>query len=484
MKWLWTSKEFVEATDGRPLGAMPEGITGISIDSRTILPGEAFFAIKGDNFDGHSFCTAAMANGAGVLVVAESRLPSLGRLKVPMVVVDDVLAALGKLANAARTRTRAQIIAVTGSVGKTTTKEALRHMLAPSGTVHASERSFNNHWGVPLTLARLPKDADFGVFEIGMNHPNEIRPLVKLVRPHVAIVTTIAPAHLGNFVSIEEIAHAKAEIFEGIVPDGYAVINRDDPRHRLLENLAAQAGVTNIHLFGEHMRANSRLAEVFPEGEGSFVKVRVAGKAYSGHISLPGHHIAQNMVAALAACYLSGADVAKAVEAMASLPAAQGRGERHNLRHSKGGRFLLIDESYNANPTSVRAMIRLLSETKVGAKGRRIAILGDMLELGEHSQRMHAELAEPLLESGIDKIYLAGPEMKALAAAFPKGFPVEHRMSTEELKPIVLEAVRAGDAVAIKASNGTGFSRLVSAFKEAFALEGPKEKAAGAAAGE
>ena len=478
MSALWTSQDFVEAIQGRPFGTLPDHVSGISIDTRTLLAGDAFFAIKGDRFDGHAFCTAAIANGAGLLVVSESRLPSLGRLNKPMVVVSDVLGALGKLAAAARKRSRAKIIAVTGSVGKTTTKEALRHMLAPSGSVHAAERSFNNHWGVPLTLARMPADTDFGVFEIGMNHPGEIRPLVKLVRPHVAIVTIIAPAHLGNFMNIEEIAHAKAEIFEGLVKGGHAVINRDDPRFRLLDSLAHTAKVEHVVGFGEHMRAEARLVEFFPEGSGSAVKLRIGGKSHAGHISVPGRHIAQNMLAALAACELVGADVEKAVTALASLPAAPGRGERHSLRHTKGGRFILIDESYNANPTSMRAALRVLAETQVGSKGRRIAVLGDMLELGEHAEAMHRELAEPILEAGIDKVLLAGEEMTALADALPKGFAVEHYDSIDALRDALTDMVRAGDAVMIKSSNGIGFSRLVSAMKDTYAPDGAKADAA------
>ncbi len=471
MSALWTSQEFVEAVQGRPFGTLPEHVSGISIDTRTLLPGDAFFAIKGDRFDGHSFCSAAAANGAALMVIEDSKLPSLGRLKVPMVVVSDVLAALGKLAAAARKRSHAKIIAVTGSVGKTTTKEALRYMLAPSGNVHAAERSFNNHWGVPLTLARMPADTDFGVFEIGMNHPGEIRPLVKLVRPHVAIVTIIAPAHLGNFMNMEEIAHAKAEIFEGVVKGGHAVINRDDQRFRLLDSLAHAAKVEHVVGFGEHMRAEARLVEFFPEGTGSAVKLRIGGKSHAGHISIPGKHIATNMLAALCACDLVGADVDKAVEAMASLPAAPGRGQRYSLRHTKGGRFILIDESYNANPTSMRAAFRVLAETQVGSRGRRIAVLGDMLELGEHTAEMHRELAEPILEAGIDRVMLAGAEMQTLKDALPDGFAVEHYDSAEALLTALLDTVRAGDAVMIKGSNRIGLSRLVPALKEAFALE-------------
>src|SRR5690606_23531812 len=260
--WLWKSDDMVEAMGGRPFGNLPAGITGISIDSRSLKPGEAFFAIKGEQFDGHDFVTAAMAAGAGLIVVAEHRLPAFGNSKVPMIVVEDVIEALIKLGIASRARSKAQIIAVTGSVGKTTTKEALRHVLSEVGKVHASAASFNNHWGVPLTLARMPADTDYGVFEIGMNHHDEIRPLVKMVRPHIALITLIAPAHLGHFANLEEIATAKSEVFEGIVPGGYALLNRDDKRYRQLEELAQKAGVEHIYSFGANAQADYRLRDV------------------------------------------------------------------------------------------------------------------------------------------------------------------------------------------------------------------------------
>ena len=243
MTMLWRADELVEAMDGRPFGHMPEGVNGISIDTRSLQPGDAFFAIKGETMDGHDFATAAIKAGAGILVVAEGKLPALGRVTAPMIVVPDVLAALEKAGAAARARSQAKIIAVTGSAGKTSTKEALRHALASVGKVHASAASFNNHWGVPLTLARMPADCDYAIFEIGMNHEGEIRPLVKLVRPHVAIVTLIAAAHLGHFKNLDEIAKAKAEVFEGIEPGGAALINRDDPRWTLLAKMAKAAGV-------------------------------------------------------------------------------------------------------------------------------------------------------------------------------------------------------------------------------------------------
>jgi UDP-N-acetylmuramoyl-tripeptide--D-alanyl-D-alanine ligase len=467
MSYLWTSDALVDAMGGRPLGQVPEGITGISIDSRTLKPGEAFFAIRGEAMDGHDFATAAVKAGAGLLVVAEGKLPALGRLTAPMIVVPDVLAALEKAGAAARARTRAKIIAVTGSVGKTTTKEALRHVLSSVGKVHASDKSFNNHWGVPLTLARMPEDCDYAVFEIGMNHAGEIRPLVKLVRPHVAIVTLIAPAHLGHFKNLDEIARAKAEIFEGVEPGGYALINRDDQRWKLLEKLAKAAGVAHIVGFGENGRAHFKLTRHELFADRSTIAVKVGGKEMTAEIGAPGRHIIQNALAVLGAARLVGADMGKAAAALGNLAAESGRGKRHTLRHPDGP-FTLIDESYNANPVSMKAAIDLLAATPVSGKGRRIAVLGDMLELGAHSAKLHAALGDLVVDSGIDLALMGGPEMKALADALPDAIPSEYRTSADELRQVVFDKVGPGDVVMVKSSKGIGFARLVDALTQQF----------------
>ncbi len=473
--WLWTSADLVEAMGGRPIGALPEGITGVSIDSRTLSPGEAFFAIKGDQFDGHDFATAAMAAGAGLLVVAEHRLPAFGNIKAPLVVVEDVLEALTRLGLAARARSKAQIIAVTGSVGKTTTKEALRHVLSEAGKVHASAASFNNHWGVPLTLARMPADADYGVFEIGMNHHNEIRPLVKMVRPHVALVTLIAPAHMGHFANLEEIATAKAEIFEGVVPGGYALLNRDDKRFKQLDELARKAGVEHVATFGENARADYRLLEVRLHAACSCMAVKIAGQDAAIKVGMPGRHIVQNMLAVLGAAHLVGADMAKVALAMATLSAEKGRGARHVLQHGEGGAFTLIDESYNANPTSMRAALGLLHSARPEGRGRRIAVLGDMLELGRQSGKLHADLARAIVDAGVEALYLGGTEMAVLKNALPVEIHVEYRQSTDELSPLVVRAVRPGDVIMVKSSNGIGFSRIVKALTTQFPPVEPAE---------
>jgi UDP-N-acetylmuramoyl-tripeptide--D-alanyl-D-alanine ligase len=471
MNDLWTSDAMIAAMGGRPFGTMPAGVGGISIDTRTLKPGDAFFAIKGENFDGHDFATAAMAAGASLMVVADSKLAALGRLTMPMIVVEDVLVALGMLGAAARARSKAKVIAVTGSAGKTSTKEALRLALSASGTVHAAEKSFNNHWGVPLTLARMPSDVDYAVFEIGMNHAGEIRPLVKLVRPHVAIVTLIAAAHLGHFHSLDDIARAKAEIFEGIVPGGHALINRDDHRWRILDKLAREAGVQHIVGFGEHSRSQVKLLACTLGAEQSTVSVKLGGETFEARIGAPGRHMVQNVLAVLGAVHLAGADVGMGAEALGSLQAERGRGARATLMHADGP-FTLIDESYNANPASMKAALDLLARAEVSGSGRRIAVLGDMRELGVHSSKLHAALAGPLHEAAPDLVFLGGAEMAALEAALGDSLAVEYREAGADLVPLLMATLGPGDVVMIKSSNGAGFSKIVDALSARFPAAG------------
>ena len=462
MTLLWTSEDLVAAVGGRPFGTLPDGVTGISIDSRTLQRGEAFFAIKGDRFDGHDFATFAMAAGAGLLVISEDKLPALGRLTVPKVVVPDVLKALRDLAAAARARSRGKVIAVTGSAGKTTTKEMLRHALSSVGTVHAASRSFNNHWGVPLSLARLPADADYAIFEIGMNHAGEIEPLTQLVKPHIAIITLIAAAHLGHFKSLDEIAEAKGEIFSGVVPGGHAIINRDDQRFKLLADMAAEVGIKNVWGFGENVRSHFRLSQYEPQGDHSTVTIKVAGQELVGRIGAPGRHMVQNALAVIGAGYLAGADVSKLLVTLGDFSAEAGRGKLHRLAIGEGT-FTLIDESYNANPASMKAALQVLDHAPVAQEGRRIAVLGDMLELGIHSEKLHAALGDIIAGTRTDVLLLAGTEMKALADNPPAGRLVEYRPTVEELQPLLFETLRPGDTVMVKSSNGIGLSRLVDA---------------------
>ncbi|MDD9909163.1 MAG: UDP-N-acetylmuramoylalanyl-D-glutamyl-2,6-diaminopimelate--D-alanyl-D-alanine ligase [Ahrensia sp.] len=454
---LWSVDDMAKAMDARLQGDMPDCVTGISIDSRTIGPGEAYFAILGDVHDGHKFVAAAHGNGGAVSVVSADWVDRLEGETGPLMIVDDVLPALEKLGEAARARSKAKIIAVTGSVGKTTTKEALRTALAPSGTVHASDKSFNNHWGVPLTLARMPQQADFGVFEIGMNHPNEISPLVKMVRPHIAMITIVAAVHLGAFDSVDGIAKAKAEIFDGLEPDGHALINADDKRFDMQVAFARAKGISNIVSFGEAKTADARIEKLVEHGSCSCLTATVLGHDMVVKIGAPGRHIAQNVMAVLASCELAGADLAKAGLAMASLGAVKGRGQQHILQ-SPSGPYRLIDESYNANPTSMRAALALLAAAQVKARGRRIAVMGDMLELGPTSAQMHADLAEDIKKLGIDKVYLAGPEMKALHKRFTNSI---HANTIDDLIAPIAQDLREGDVLMAKASFGMNFAKLI-----------------------
>lgn len=464
---LWDSEAFLSATRGRPVGTLPEAITGISIDTRTLVPGDAYFAIKGERLDGHDFVSAAMRAGASIAVVSEEKLVALGRISLPMVVVSDVLEALRQLGMASRARSKAQIIAVTGSVGKTTTKEMLRTVLSACGSVHASAASYNNHWGVPLTLARMPHGTRYGVFEIGMNHADEIRPLVKMVRPHVAMVTNVAAAHLGAFNSIDEIAHAKAEIFEGVVPGGYCLINEDDPRRGILHELAVKAGCEHIEGFGTASGARFRLSILEEDNRGSNIRFSHDGQKLEARINVPGRHMALNAGCVLAACFLAGAPLDKVAAALGAVQPEKGRGVHHRLTKGRGT-FTLIDESYNANPASMRAALETLGKAEKGAKGRRIAVLGDMLELGETSGDLHRELAGPIRANGIDLVITVGEEMQALAETLEKPLLAGHMDDWEAALAKIGRLVRAGDVIMLKASNGLRFAKLVNAMIDAW----------------
>lgn len=462
---LWTRERFLAGTGGSPVGDLPEAVTGISIDSRTLGEGDAFFAIRGDRLDGHDFVADALGKGAALAVVEEAKLaglPAGGRY----VVVADVLEALRRLATAARARSKARILAVTGSVGKTSTKEALRLALSSAGETHASAASHNNHWGVPLSLARLPESAAFGVFEIGMNHAGEISPLARLVRPHVAIVTTIAPVHLEFFPSIEAIAEAKAEIFEGLEPGGIAILNADNAQTGILAGRARAAGA-RILTFGATGDGDARLVRAALKGDISCVEAAVLGHAITYKIGAPGRHLVINSLAVLTAVEALGLDLARAAMTLGDFSAQKGRGARYRLETGRGD-ILLIDESYNANPTSMRAAIAVLAQTPLGLHGRRIAVLGDMLELGEAGRALHRELAAPLLEAGIDRVHCAGPLMKELWNALPRERRGAYVGTSSELVPVLIEELAPGDAVMVKGSLGSRMAPIVEALKARF----------------
>jgi UDP-N-acetylmuramoyl-tripeptide--D-alanyl-D-alanine ligase len=463
---LWTVDAMASAMRAVRTGPLPPSVPGISIDTRTVAAGEAFFAIKGDNRDGHDFVAAALGAGAGLAVIAADRGETFPA-DAPLLVVADVLDGLRDLARAARVRSRAKIIGVTGSVGKTGTKEALRLTLAKDGETHASVASYNNHWGVPLSLARCPASARYAVFEMGMNHAGEIEPLTRLVRPHVAIITTVEPVHLEFFGSLEAIADAKAEIFLGLEPGGTAVINRDNPQFARLEQSAKRAGVERIVSFGEHAGAQARLMKCVLQPDGSTVQARVLGTDVTYKLGAPGRHLVLNSLAVLAAVALVGGDLALAALALAELQPASGRGSRMVLE-VPGGTVLLIDESYNANPASMRAALALLGQADVGARGRRIAVLGDMLELGPGGEALHHAIAEAVVGHGVDLVFCCGPLMRALWDALPSACQGGYAETSAALEPQVLAAIQPGDSVMVKGSLGSRMSPIVKALASTY----------------
>jgi UDP-N-acetylmuramoyl-tripeptide--D-alanyl-D-alanine ligase len=450
----------------QPSGALPAAIDGISIDSRSIAPGEAFFAIAGENRDGHGFVLAALAAGAGLAVVAADKRSAFPA-QAPLLAVPDVLAALNDLARAARARSPAKFIGVTGSVGKTGTKEALRLALGADGETHASAASYNNHWGVPLSLARCPQSARYVVLEIGMNHAGEIAALTRLARPHVAIITTVEPVHLEFFASVEAIADAKAEIFLGLEPGGAAVINHDNPQYARLRRHARGAGAGRIVSFGEHARADARLLKSSLHPDCSTVKARILGTEIAYKLGAPGRHVVLNSLAVLAAAELVGADLALAALALAQLEPAAGRGARIWLETGEGA-ALLIDESYNANPASMRAALALLAQAELGPRGRRIAVLGEMRELGARGADLHRGLLDPLLGHGIDLVFCCGPLMQGLWEALPSERAGGYAETSASLEPQVLAAIRPGDAVMVKGSLGSRMAIIVKALERHF----------------
>jgi UDP-N-acetylmuramoyl-tripeptide--D-alanyl-D-alanine ligase len=473
---LWTVEAMAKAMGATRNGSLPSGISGLSIDTRTIAPGEAFFAIKGDARDGHEFVEAALKAGAGLAVVAADKREAFAK-DAPLLAVPDVLEGLIALARASRARSKAKFIGVTGSVGKTGTKEALRLALSKEGETHASAASYNNHWGVPLSLARCPESARFAVLEMGMNHAGEIAPLTKLVRPHVAIITTIEPVHLEFFASIEAIADAKAEIFQGIEPGGAAVINRDNPQFARLEKQAKEAKVGRIVSFGENAKADARLVKFALQADSSTAQARVLGNDVTYKLGAPGRHVVQNSLAVLAAATLAGADLALAALALAELAPPTGRGARQTLE-VPGGQALLIDESYNANPASMQAALALLGQAPIGPLGRRIAVLGEMLELGPRGMELHSGLAASISDHSVDLVFCAGPLYRGLWEALPSGRKGGYADTSASLEAQVLGAVRAGDAVMIKGSLGSKMGPIVKALVRQFSSQGDRPAAA------
>jgi UDP-N-acetylmuramoyl-tripeptide--D-alanyl-D-alanine ligase len=466
---LWTSDAAEAATGGR--STIPWAATGVSIDTRTLARGDLFVALQAAR-DGHDFLAQALDRGASAALV--SRIPAGVPANAPLLIVPDVLAALEDLGRAARARSRARVAAITGSVGKTSTKDMARAVLAVHGRTHAAEASYNNHWGVPLTLARMPADTDFAVIEIGMNHPGEIAPLARMARPHAVMVTTVGAAHLEAFGTIDAIAVEKGSICEGLEPHGTAILHGDIPQTRVLIDAATRAGA-HVITFGEAAANHHRLADI-----------RVGTGATVGHgrawrtpfllkVATEGRHFAVNALGVLALTTALGADRARALMALAEWSPPAGRGTRERLLLSGGqeGETLeLIDDAFNANPASMTASLAVLAAThpadgqgRVG-RGRRIAILGDMLELGPDEAALHAAVAADPAMAAISIVHCAGPRMRALHDALPDSRRGRWAETAEDLLPHLRRMVDAGDVVLVKGSKGSRISLVVDAIRK------------------
>jgi UDP-N-acetylmuramoyl-tripeptide--D-alanyl-D-alanine ligase len=447
---LWTSDEIAAATGGAASASFE--VTGVTFDSREVGPGDLFVAMPGTVYDGHLFVDAAFEAGAAGAIVSK---PVSG----PHVLVEDTFAALQALGRASRKRSGATILGVTGSVGKTSTKEALYAALDRNrpGKVHRSVKSYNNHTGVPLSLARMPRDAEFAVLEMGMNNKGEIAALTRQVRPHVAVITAIAPAHIENLGSEEAIADAKAEIFEGLQSGGVAIVPNDTPhRDRLVK--AARRHADRIITFGGGDADVHALHAVSAEGGGSLISAALLERELTFTISQRGEHWVSNSLAVLAAVEAVDVDVAVAGLALADLGGLKGRGERH-LIELEGGEVLLIDESYNANPASMAATLKSLGEERDAR--RRIAVLGPMRELGEHSAELHARLAPAVLDAHVDELILIGDEMRPLAERVVGKLGLDLATDVDDATNTLLRMLHPGDAVLVKASNSVGLAKLV-----------------------
>lgn len=470
---LWTFDEIATATKAHVLahdGAVPinpaQHVSGVSIDTRSLNPGDLFVALSGDQSDGHQFLDQAISAGAsGVLVEGgHARVLSLIDQKSPIAIfcVTDVFEALWDLARAARARSTAKIIAVTGSVGKTSVKESLKACLAHSGPTHAAVKSYNNHIGVPLTLARMPRDVSFGVFELGMNHAGEISLLSRLVQPHVAIITAIGAAHIEALGSLEAIADAKAEIFDGLIGERIAILPADSSHYDQLR-LAAEKQNCHIVSFGQMSEADTGPIKMRKHPTCSCVDAQVQGRPMTYKVAQPGDHHISNSLAVLTAVNCLGADLALAGLELAHFEALSGRGQRHVI-HFNGLSFILVDESYNANPTSMRAAISTLANTPNNNGGRQIIVLGDMAELGSMATQLHGELAAFVNDQSIDLVYTCGTHMASLNANLEPTKRGVHVTQPLELQKILEAELRDGDVVMVKGSNSSRMGLVVDHF--------------------
>jgi len=454
---LWTASEAKIATGGS--GPDSWQATGIGLDSRNVQPGDLFVALKGEKVDGHDYVAQALAKGAAAALV--ERRPAGVADDAPLLVVKDVLEGLRNLGREARRRSSARIAAITGSVGKTGTKEMLARVLSRQAPTYASAGNLNSETGAPLALARLPRDLSYAVLELGMNKPGEIKANSAIVRPHLALITTVEAVHLEFFGGIDKIADAKAEIFEGLEPDGIAILNRDNAQFERLSR-HAQAKGARILCFGEHEAADARASRIVVKEKCACVAATILGESVAYKIAMPGRHWALNSLAVLLAAKVMGADLALAAVELAQAEPLKGRGQRRRIRFPVGD-FLLVDESYNASPVATRAAIESFASAPVGPRGRRIAVLGDMRELGPTAPALHAELASAIVAAKLDRVFTCGPLMRSLHDALPATLRGGHAADSQAVAPLIAGTVRAGDAVLVKGSLGSRMAVVVDA---------------------
>jgi len=465
MAHLFSIAEIIKATGGKAHNIEAQNISSVSIDSRSIGKGALYVPIAGDRFDGHDFVENALQNGAVAALVSKEYASRFGGMAI--VIVPNTLEAMVDIARAARKRSKAKIIAITGSAGKTTTKSMVQQILQVQGKTHASIKSFNNHWGVPLMLANMAADTQFGVFEIGMNHSGEITPLVKMVNPHLALITSIGAAHLGNFNDIKGIAKAKAEIFSGLMPRGTAIINSD---HDYMEILLVQAhldGVKNIISYGFDQNSDVRISDYKVCDQASSAHVSMANDELSLKLKLQGKHSIANGVGVLIIADCLGADMNKALESLEKFEASKGRGEVL-VFGTENKSLELIDESYNANPSSMAAALAVFSQRVKKGKSR-ILVLGEMLELGENSNQAHLDLTTDIIACSPDKIYLVGENMRGLKKAIMPYSEVFWAIDAKQICPQIVNGLDWGDQIMVKGSNGVGLSHIVEAIRSRFA---------------
>lgn len=455
---LWTAADAASAVGGRCSGDW--AATGVSIDSRTVAAGDLFIALRGPHHDAHGFVAAALQDGA-VGAIVERTPEGIDSDDPRLVRVDDSMVALTALARFARSRSAARIVGITGSVGKTSTKEALRLVLSAQGKTSASRGNLNNEIGTPLSLARMPADCKFAVLEAGMNHSGELRTLAELIRPDVVVITNVEPVHIENFASVEAIADAKGELLEGVMPGGAAVLPRESRHFGLLLEKARALGIERIYDFGKAEDAYAHLLDYAIQGSATRVAAVIGERALAYRIGAPGQHWVMNSLAVLAAVDAVGGDPGAAALALGDLSAIAGRGQRQIVSLADGGDILLIDDAYNASPPSMRAAFELLSTATLGRSARRVAVLGDMLELGSAAASLHAGLADDLVASNVDVVHLCGRSMAHLAERLPSGLRGHVAANAEALMPAVLADTRPGDIVLVKGSRGSRMDLIV-----------------------